>query len=108
MIGEQLLTLQGADVVLAQSGKEALFQLKNHSFDVVLMDISMPDMDGYQTTRLLRQNKKLGELPVIALTAHALAEERVRCLAAGMDDYLSKPFQTVQLVDLINQHCPKK
>lgn len=106
MIGEKLLVLNGADVVLAQGGKEAMEKLAQQTVDLVLMDISMPDIDGYQTTQLLRENKSLSELPVIALTAHAIAETKARCLEAGMNDYLSKPFQTEQLIQLIRQYCP--
>ena len=110
LIGKQLLLLQGAEVVSAQSGKEALQKLAmiNQTFDLVLMDVSMPEMNGYQTTQLLRENKNLSTLPVIALTAHALAGEKARCLEAGMDDYLSKPFQTEQLLKLVKRHCAKK
>ena len=105
MIGEQLLTIKGAEVSLAQSGHEALRALTEESFNLVLMDVSMPEMDGYETTRLLRENPDLKALPVIALTAHAIAGERARCLGAGMNDYLTKPFQTEQLLKLIRQYC---
>lgn len=62
-----------------------------------LMDVSMPSMDGYETVRHIRTHKQLSKVPVIALTAHVMVGERERCLAAGMDDYLSKPFEREQL-----------
>lgn len=105
IIGEQLLKIQGADVSLAQSGSEALQVIAEKPFDLVLMDVSMPGIDGYETTRMIRQNTMFRSLPIIALTAHAIEGERERCIAVGMDDYLSKPFQTEQLLKLIGQYC---
>ncbi|MGB1255312.1 MAG: response regulator [Thiolinea sp.] len=104
IIGEQLLNLQGAEVTLAQSGQKALALLTEQPFDLVLMDISMPDMDGYETTRRIRQDANLRALPVIALTAHAIHGERERCLNVGMNDYLSKPFQIKTLLEVIQRH----
>jgi signal transduction histidine kinase/ActR/RegA family two-component response regulator/HPt (histidine-containing phosphotransfer) domain-containing protein len=86
----------GLDVVVAHDGREAVEQVKAHAFDLVLMDMQMPEMDGYSATRTLRQ---LGHaLPIIALTANAMAEDRVRCLEAGCSEYLSKPIARNQLL----------
>ncbi|WMP19430.1 hybrid sensor histidine kinase/response regulator [Thiothrix lacustris] len=95
--GKKLLGSLGVSVEVAESGEETLQLLRNQLFDLVFMDISMPDMDGYETTGLIRADKRLAGLPVVALTAHAVAGERERCLAAGMDDYLTKPFEMEQL-----------
>ncbi len=83
----------GFQPVAACDGKDALNALGSSVFDLVLMDCQMPELDGFETTRLIREHERAtGEhMPVIALTAHAMAEDRERCLAAGMDSYLSKP-----------------
>jgi CheY-like chemotaxis protein/HPt (histidine-containing phosphotransfer) domain-containing protein len=99
-LGERLLARIGFQVTPAWNGRQALEHLRVQQFDVVLMDCQMPDMDGYETTRLLRQAAS-GVLdcavPVIAMTANALPGDRERCLAAGMNDYLVKPINASQL-----------
>jgi len=92
----------GHECIIAASGAEALAALPGGKFDVVLMDCSMPDMDGYETTRRLRQlGGAEAQVPVVAITAHALSGEREKCLAAGMNDYLAKPVSTEQLGAMI-------
>ena len=92
----------GHECVVAASGAEALTALPDGNFDVVLMDCSMPDMDGYETTRRMRQMESVVRtIPIIAITAHALPGEREKCLAAGMNDYLAKPVSTEQLGAMI-------
>ncbi|NPB09924.1 MAG: response regulator [Thermodesulfobacteria bacterium] len=93
------LELLGCEVKTAETGRQALEILEKESFDLVLMDCQMPEMDGYEATKRLREmEEKTGKhTVVIALTAHALKGDRERCLAAGMDDYLSKPFTIDQL-----------
>jgi signal transduction histidine kinase/CheY-like chemotaxis protein len=91
--GEKLLVSLGAEVTVADGSEMALHCLKQQTFDLVLMDISMPGRDGYETTRYIRRFSQWQHLPVIALTAHAISGERQRCLAAGMNDYLSKPVE---------------
>jgi len=95
--GRELLAAQGIVVTTAERGADAIALLERQSFDLVFMDVSMPEMDVYQTTRQIRTDPRFAELPVIALTAHAIAGKRERCLAAGMNDYLSKPFEVAQL-----------
>jgi signal transduction histidine kinase/CheY-like chemotaxis protein len=87
---------------MANNGKEAIDVLKSHpdKFSIVLMDIQMPEMDGYTATQTIRHQLKL-DLPIIAMTAHALAGEREKCLTYGMNEYISKPLREVQLHDLI-------
>lgn len=110
MIGEQLLSVQGAKVTTATNGNEALDILRQDvAFDLVLMDISMPGIDGYQTTRHIREDLQLDTLPIIALTAHAVTGEKERCRAAGINDYLSKPFKIERLNTLLQRYIiPKK
>ena len=90
---------QGHSVVLASTGAEALEAFTGEHFDLVLMDIQMPVMDGYDATRAIRARERSigGHIPVIALTAHAMHGDREICVDAGMDDYLSKPIQTRDL-----------
>lgn len=101
--GSELLHAIGIDVIAVDSGAAALERLARQTVELVLMDVSMPGMDGYQTTRQIRAHPRFADLPVIALTAHAIAGERERCLAAGMDDYLSKPFAPEQLKALLRR-----
>ena len=96
-----VLRKQGATVVTANNGVEALKIGMKDSFDIVLMDIQMPEMDGYEATRALREagfNK-----PIVALTAHAMAEERARTLAAGCDGHLTKPLNQTELIETIER-----
>jgi CheY-like chemotaxis protein len=95
-VASELLESAGAMVTIANHGGEAVKILTEGDqpppFDVVLMDLQMPEMDGYTATRLLRADLRLQSLPIIAMTAHALVEERQRCLAAGMNDHVTKPI----------------
>ncbi len=94
-----LLELKGHEVEVADNGKEALEALRRQTFDVVLMDVEMPEMDGLAATRAVRaQEKATGEhVPIIAMTAHALTGFRDRCIEAGMDGYISKPIGSEEL-----------
>ena len=96
---ELLGDVAGMDVTLAGNGQEALARLRDARFDLVLMDIQMPGMDGLQATRLIRADKSLAKLPVIAMTAHAFARDREQSKAAGMNDHVSKPFEPAQLFE---------
>jgi two-component system, sensor histidine kinase and response regulator len=99
-----LLERQGHQVTLACNGREAIDQLASKTFDLVLMDIQMPELDGLEATREIRRAERLsgGHVPIIAMTAHAMKGDREQCLAAGMDDYLSKPIRTQELIDKFN------
>ena len=101
--GQELLQKLGINAATADSGAEAIQQLQQHTFDLVLMDVSMPGMDGYETTKKIRADPRFGQLPIIALTAHAIAGEHERCLAAGMNDYLTKPIDLEQIRNKISQ-----
>jgi len=86
------LSKQGAVVVIANNGQEAIQQLKKGGFDIILMDIQMPEIDGYKATRYIRQVMR-SDIPIIAMTADALKGEEDKCNAAGMNAYISKPFE---------------
>lgn len=102
---QQLLENLGSQVISAANGAEALQQLQDHSehIDLILMDVSMPEMDGYETTRRIRAQRQYHNLPILALTAHAIVGEKERCHAAGMNDYLTKPFEMEQLRHKLNE-----
>jgi CheY-like chemotaxis protein len=89
-----MLEKLGCHVDIASDGRAALALSREQDYDLILMDCSMPEMDGYEATEQLRRDQRGGRrVPIIALTANAMAEDRARCLAAGMDDYLSKPVR---------------
>jgi two-component system sensor histidine kinase/response regulator len=99
-LATRLLQRRGAEVYVAANGAEVLQALTESDFDVVLMDCQMPEMDGYEATRRLRHGPEVvrnPNIPVIALTANALATDRAKCLAAGMNDYLTKPIDPARL-----------
>ncbi|HVV84263.1 MAG TPA: response regulator, partial [Kofleriaceae bacterium] len=96
-----VLEPRGAKVGIARNGREALEHLDAHpDVDLVLMDIMMPEMDGLEATRRLRADPRFGKLPIIALTAKAMADDRERCLAAGANDYIAKPLDVDKLLSL--------
>jgi CheY-like chemotaxis protein len=101
-----VLRKRGFNIELANDGREALRMLEDNEFDVVLMDVQMPVLDGLETTRLIRQNPRWSNLPIIAMTAHAMNGDRARCLEAGMSGYIAKPMHPADLVDLLHQFLP--
>jgi len=101
----RLLEKHGHTVAVANNGKEALAAFEKESFDLVLMDVQMPEMDGFEATAAIREKEKGtgGHIPIIAMTAHAMKGDRERCLAAGMEDYISKPVRAKELFEAIDR-----
>jgi PAS domain S-box-containing protein len=105
-VTSELLTLQGLSVDVVSNGREALARLMEagpHAYDLVLMDLGMPLMDGHEATLLLRQDSRFNELPVIAVTSHALAGMQARCLEEGMQDYITKPIDPQRLYGVLSR-----
>jgi len=103
-LAAKILEKRGHRVVVASNGKEAIEKLEGERFDLVLMDVQMPEMDGLEATRQIRNAEfGMGNIPIVAMTAHAMKEDRERCLAAGMDDYLSKPVNAEELFTVIEK-----
>ncbi|RJG08775.1 response regulator [Pseudomonas cavernicola] len=106
LVAKGMLNKMGCQVLIAAHGGQALDYLEQEPVDLVLMDCNMPVMDGYEASRRIRQSGRWPDLPIIALTANALPDERERCAAAGMNDYLAKPFRREELAALLEQWLP--
>ena len=103
----RLLEKQGHSVIVAETGRAVLQALDEHEVEVVLMDVQMPDMDGFEATAAIREREKgtTGHRPIIAMTAYAMRGDQERCLAAGMDGYVSKPLSSAALAREIERVC---
>jgi two-component system sensor histidine kinase/response regulator len=101
----RLLEKRGHSVTLAATGSEALARLKHQKFDVILMDVQMPDMDGLETTAIIREREKSAgaRTPIVALTAHTMKGDRERCMAVGMDNYVTKPVDPRELIEVVER-----
>src|ERR1700676_2013801 len=110
LLATRLLEKRGHRVVMAANGREALDALENESYDLVFMDVQMPDIDGIEVTLAIRQREKLNgnHQPVIALTAHAMKGDQERCLNAGMDGYLSKPIRPQELDEILEKYVARR
>jgi two-component system sensor histidine kinase/response regulator len=109
LIARSLLEKRGHSVVVANNGREAIAILEESlwvGFGAVLMDAQMPEMDGFECTAVIRDRERVTRqhLPIVAMTAHAMNGDEARCLAAGMDAYLSKPIDPNDLIDVIDRH----
>ena len=105
-----ILEKRGHAVIVANNGREAIEAIAMQRFDLVLMDVQMPEMDGIEATRLIRETEAARDehTPIVAMTAHAMKGDQETCLQAGMDDYLSKPVQVKELLATIARLTPSK
>ena len=114
MVALRLLQRSGVsadNITVVDNGRDALVALEAGDYDLVLMDVQMPEMDGFEATRAIRDRESAvgaqgRRLPIIAMTAHAMAGDRERCLSAGMDDYITKPLRAPELVALLVRWQP--
>jgi signal transduction histidine kinase/HPt (histidine-containing phosphotransfer) domain-containing protein len=102
-VAEALLSRMGLQTEIAQDGREAVSMASTHRYAAILMDCQMPELDGYEATRRIREAERGRHTPIIAMTAHSMPGDRDRCLAAGMDDYLAKPVRAKALDGVIRQ-----
>jgi signal transduction histidine kinase/CheY-like chemotaxis protein len=107
-VAMRFLKMRGHDVVVANNGSEALSALETESFDLVFMDVQMPEMDGLEATALIRQREKPTgrHMPIVAMTAHAMKGDREMCLETGMDDYIAKPIESSDLDRVLARYRP--
>ena len=106
-VASRLLRRLGCEVDVASDGAEAIRMVEERSYALVLMDLHMPDVDGIEATRAIRAEPRNAGLAIVALTAAAMAEDRQRCIDAGMDDFLAKPFEVPELRRVIDTWCAK-
>lgn len=99
---------EGYEVVSAGTAEKGLELLDNGNFDLVLMDISLPGMDGKEATRIIRANPKYRDLPIIAVTAHAIQGESEKILACGVTELVTKPIDTVKIADIVARHLQQE
>jgi CheY-like chemotaxis protein len=104
MVMQRMLKRLGYPVDVAANGLEALQALERQSYDLILMDIMMPELDGLEATKVIRQRWPVDGPRIIAVTAYALKYSKTMCLDAGMDDYISKPFQIEELAEMVRKH----
>ncbi len=107
-VAKELLESNGLVVTVANDGRKALEQLDDDDFDIVLMDIQMPEMDGFQATREIRKDPRFKEIPILAMTANAMVGDREKSLDAGMDDHVTKPIDPDQLFEALARWIPVK
>jgi CheY-like chemotaxis protein len=105
VLATRLLERWGHDVVLAETGRQAVTAHSRQTFDIILMDVQMPEMNGFEATAAIRaaEGRSAGRTPIVAMTANAMKGDRERCLAEGMDDYVSKPIDRAILFDVIER-----
>ncbi|HVY22779.1 MAG TPA: response regulator [Steroidobacteraceae bacterium] len=106
LVMQRLLTKRGHRVTIAGNGKIACDLVKQHEFDLVFMDVQMPEMDGFEATAEIRRHETTQKthIPIVALTAHAMSGDQERCIAAGMDSYMTKPVSPAELDDVLRKH----
>ena len=107
MVTERIVRGKGWKTEVVKNGEEAVAAVEQKNFDIIIMDVQMPVLDGYAATRIIREREKLTNvhIPIIAMTAYALKGDKEKCLAAGMDDYLSKPLNVHDFYEMVERWC---
>jgi signal transduction histidine kinase/DNA-binding response OmpR family regulator len=105
-VAVEVLRKLGCKVVVASNGREAVEAFDSQRFDIILMDVQMPEVDGFEATRMIRARETSGRVPIVAQTAHAFSEDRKRCLDAGMDEFISKPIIVSELMKVLARFTP--
>jgi CheY-like chemotaxis protein len=105
---ERVLSTRGYRCLSASNGQEALNMLDYEQVDLILTDLSMPVLDGYRTTQLIRERPALAEVPIVAVTAYALSDENEAALRIGCTEYLTKPFKPRQLLEVVDRLLPQR
>jgi CheY-like chemotaxis protein len=104
-VTQDILELMEFEVDIAENGREAVEKHQKNFYDIILMDIQMPELDGYEATKQIRQSEGAAKhTTIIALTANALSGDREKCIQAGMDDYISKPIEASKLEQVLRKH----
>lgn len=107
-VAADILLEVGINITVVDNGLKAIEAVENENWDAILMDMQMPEMDGYNATKIIRKNPKFKELPIIAMTAHAMSGDREKCLKAGMNDYVTKPFSPNNLFSVLSRWINQK
>jgi CheY-like chemotaxis protein len=100
-VAKELLRAAGCEVDVADNGRRAIEMARTGGYDLILMDVQMPELDGIEASRQIRAMSGLSRIPIIAMTANAFAEDRAACLAAGMNDHVAKPVHAATLYDTL-------
>jgi CheY-like chemotaxis protein len=108
LVASRILKNAGLEVDIANHGLEAVHMVKEKNYDLVLMDIQMPEMDGFEATRVIRAREPFKELPIVAMTAHAMSGDRELSLKAGMNDHINKPINVQELFSTLARHLKNK
>ncbi|MCG6553106.1 MAG: response regulator [Candidatus Magnetominusculus sp. LBB02] len=104
VVAREILKKHGYSITEAEDGQKAVALLNDVTFDLILMDVQMPVMDGFEATRLIKAAPATAAIPIIAMTAHALKGDRARCIEAGMDDYITKPVNSAELLEIVRKY----
>jgi len=102
-----ILEKNGYDTFLAMNGRDGVNAADKQKPDLIIMDLQMPEMDGWTATRLIKENRATSSIPLIALTAHALPGDRQRAFESGCDDYITKPMDLIELVETVDRWMPQ-
>lgn len=107
---KEMMQLMNCKVDVADDGTQTMDKYRQNNYDIIMLDVQMPEIDGYEVTKQIRQIEATGTRPrtiIVALTANALPDDEKKCLDAGMDDYISKPLRGEQLEDMLTKHLIK-